>query len=103
MDALSKYKDYKLIIDLHRDSLSKDKSTTIINNKSCAKISFVVGQDHDNYEANLNKTNNINEKVKQKYPNLTRGVLVKGGKGSNGIYNQDLSPNIILIEILVFR
>ncbi|MDD6323655.1 MAG: stage II sporulation protein P [Bacilli bacterium] len=99
MDALSKYKDYKLIIDLHRDSLSKDKSTTIINNKSCAKISFVVGQDHDNYEANLNKTNNINEKIKQKYPNLTRGVLVKGGKGSNGIYNQDLSPNIILIEI----
>ena len=41
----------------------------------------------------------INEKKKQKYPTLTRGIINKGGEGSNGIYNQDLNPNIILIEI----
>lgn len=98
-DALNKYKDYKLIIDLHRDALPKDKSTIIINNKSCAKISFVVGQEHQNYEANLKVTNTINDKIKQKYPTLTRGVLTKGGEDSNGIYNQDLNTNIILIEI----
>lgn len=98
-DALNKYPNYKLIIDLHRDALTKDKSTVIINNKSCAKISFVVGEKHQNYEANLKITNIINDKIKLKYQNLTRGVITKGEKGSNGIYNQDLNPNIILIEI----
>ena len=98
-DALNKYKEYKLIIDLHRDALPKDKSTVIINNKSCAKISFVIGTDHDNYEKNLKIANTINDKLKQKYPTLTRGVITKGGQGSNGIYNQDLNQNIILIEI----
>lgn len=98
-DALNKYQNYKLIIDLHRDALPKKSSTITINNKSCAKISFVVGEKHQNYEANLKLTNTINDKIKQKYPTLTRGVLTKGGEDSNGIYNQDLSPNIILIEI----
>ena len=98
-DALKKYPNYKLIIDLHRDALSKDKSTTIINNKSCAKISFVVGTKHQNYQENLNTTNKIENKIKQKYPALTRGVITKGEQGSNGIYNQDLNKNIILIEI----
>ena len=98
-DALNKYSDYKLIIDLHRDSISKEKSTTIINNKSCVKISFVVGKDHTGYEANLNKVTQLNNKIKDKYPELTRGIITKGGAGSNGIYNQDLSPNIILIAM----
>lgn len=98
-DALNKYKDYKLIIDLHRDALPKEKSTIIINNKSCAKISFVIGEDYENYETNLQVANKINDKIKEKYPSLTRGVLTKGGEASNGVYNQDLNPNIILIEI----
>ena len=89
----------KLIIDLHRDSVSKDKATTIINNKSCAKISFVIGNEHDNYEQNLELSNKLNNMIKEKYPNLTRGVLIKGGKGNNGIYNQDISPKQTLIEI----
>ena len=37
--------------------------------------------------------------IKEKYPNLTRGILTKGGKGVNGIYNQDLNSNMVLIEI----
>lgn len=98
-DALAKYPDYKLIIDLHRDALAKDKSTVIINNKSCAKISFVIGEDYDSYESNLKVANIINNKIKLKYENLTNGIILKGGKGSNGIYNQDLNSNIILIEM----
>ena len=97
--ALNQYKNYKLIIDLHRDALPKKSSTIVINNKSCAKISFVIGEEHQNYKANLNVANTINEKIKQKYPTLTRGIITKGGEDSNGIYNQDLNPNIILIEI----
>lgn len=89
----------KLILDIHRDSVSKEKSTTIINNKSCAKILFVVGSEYDTYEKNLKLTNELNEKIKQKYPNITRGVLIKGGPNNNGIYNQDLNPNMTLLEM----
>jgi len=89
----------KLILDLHRDSISKEKSTVIINNKSLAKISFVIGNEHDNYEQNLEMTNKLNDMIKEKYPTLTRGVLVKGGEGNNGVYNQDLSPKLTVLEI----
>ena len=89
----------KLIIDLHRDSIPKAKSTVKINNKSCAKIVFVIGNEYDTYEQNLDLTNKLNNMIKEKYPALTRGVLIKGGDGNNGVYNQDLSPKITLIEI----
>ncbi len=89
----------KLIIDLHRDSIPKEKSTVKINNKSCAKLVFVVGNEYDSYEQNLDLTNKLNDMIKEKYPTLTRGVLIKGGRGNNGVYNQDLSPKITLIEI----
>lgn len=98
-EALKNNQNLKLIIDIHRDSIPKDKSTVIINNKTCSKILFVVGEEYDSYTENLKMTNYINEKIKEKYPDLTRGVITKGGKGSNGIYNQDLNPKITLMEI----
>lgn len=97
-EAIKKY-DYKLIIDIHRDSISKDKSTANINNKACAKILFVIGEEYDNYQNNLTITNKVNDMIKEKYPQLTRGIITKGGKGSNGVYNQDLNNNMMLIEI----
>lgn len=91
--------DLKLIIDLHRDSISKEKSTVTIDGKNYAKIVFVVGKDHKNASINLEKANKLNNMIKAKYPSLTRGVLEKGGKGVNGIYNQDLSDKVMLIEM----
>lgn len=98
-EAINNNRELKLIIDIHRDSLPKEKSTTIINNKPCAKILFVIGEEYDTYKNNLNMTNTINEKIKEKYPELTRGIITKGGSGNNGIYNQDLNEKITLMEL----
>ncbi len=98
-DIINNTPSLKLIIDLHRDSISKDNSTIIINDKSCAKIVFVVGNEHDDYQKNLELSNKLNEMIKEKYPTLSRGVLIKGGSGSNGVYNQDLNPKMTLLEI----
>lgn len=99
LNALEKYDSIKLYIDIHRDAVTKEISTTNIDGLDCAKIMFVVGKEHDNYLKNLENTKHLNDLIKDKYPSLTRGVLEKEGKNVNGIYNQDLGSNIMLIEI----
>lgn len=98
LDALNKYSDLDLMIDLHRDAIPASSSTVEIDGKKYAKVLFVVGIDHANYAPNLELATKLNDMIKEKYPTLTRGVITKGGKGVDGIYNQDLSSKIILIE-----
>ena len=97
-DALSK-QQLSLLIDLHRDAVSRNASTVTINNKTYAKIMFVVGTEHDNYKANYALANQLNDLVKKINPSLTRGVLLKNSNNANGIYNQDLSSKSVLIEL----
>lgn len=97
-EAIKKHNNLKLIIDLHRDSITYNLSTTTIENKKYAKVLFVVGLDHENYEANLALASKLNSLINSKYPTLSRGILKKSGKGVNGIYNQDASKNVVLIE-----
>lgn len=89
----------KYFIDLHRDSSLKSKTTTTIDGKSYARVMFLVGLEHDNYNANLKVATDINNLIKTKYPSLTRGIYKKSGPGVNGIYNQDFNSNCILIEL----
>lgn len=97
-EAIKKYPNLKLIIDLHRDAIEYNASTVTINDKKYAKILFVVGLDYENYQPNLDLANSLNNLINSKYPGLSRGVLKKSGKNVNGIYNQDLKNNIVLIE-----
>ena len=97
--AINKYKSVKLFIDLHRDSVSNISTTVNINGKDYAKVLFVVGLENENYEKNLEVVTKLNNIILSKYPNLTRGIMKKQGSGVNGIYNQDLNENVILIEL----
>ena len=99
LENINKYDSIKLYLDVHRDAISHEYSTVNIDGVDCAKIMFVVGKEHDNYLKNLENTKLLNEMIKDKYPTLTRGVLEKEGAGVNGIYNQDLASNIMLIEL----
>lgn len=99
LDKKNKYSSLKYFIDVHRDSVSKSVSTVNISGKSYARILFVVGLEHSNYASNLKTMENINEICNKYYPGLSRGIYKKEGAGVNGIYNQDISPNSILIEI----
>lgn len=84
------------IIDIHRDSLKKDGTTVNINGKSFAKVLFVVGLDNPGYQSNLNFANKVNNHLDK---SITKGIIKKGGRGVNGVYNQDLCKNALLIEI----
>ena len=86
-------------IDLHRDSLTHDKTTLTYNDKNYAKVMFLVGLENPNYSENLEFSNRISDLINTKIPNLSKGIYEKEGAGVNGVYNQDFSNRTILIEI----
>jgi len=99
LDKKNKYSSLKYFIDIHRDSVGKNVTTVSIDGKSYARILFVVGLEHKNYAKNLKTMENINNLCNKYYPGLSRGIYKKEGAGVNGIYNQDISSNSILIEV----
>lgn len=99
LDKQNTYKSLKYYIDIHRDSVGKELSTITINDKTYARILFVVGLEHQNYQKNLALANEINALFDKYYKGLSRGVLKKEGPNVDGIYNQDISQNVMLIEV----
>lgn len=99
LDKKNKYSSLEYFIDIHRDSVNKDSTYIEIDKKKYARILFVIGLEHDNYRKNLDLATNINNAFNQKYPKLSRGILKKEGAGVDGIYNQDISSNSMLIEV----
>lgn len=98
-DAFSKNSSLKYFIDIHRDSLDSSKTTVNINGKDFAKTIFLIGLENENYLANLEFTERINNKMNEKYPGLSKGIYKKSGPLVNGIYNQDFSSFTILLEV----
>ncbi|MFC0014884.1 MULTISPECIES: stage II sporulation protein P [Allobacillus] len=91
--------DLSFMIDIHRDSQPREITTTEINGQPAAKIMFVIGGEHENYEKNLAFAADLHERIEEKYPTLSRGVEVKSGSGVNGVYNQDLAEHSIALEV----
>lgn len=98
-DSRKNFPTLKYFIDVHRDSLRKDRTTAIVDNKKYAKIIFILGLENPNYQKNGQFIEKINNKLNQKYPGLSKGIYNKEGPGVNGIYNQDNSEYTILVEI----
>lgn len=96
--AMAGNSELQYLIDIHRDSKRKDMTTKVINGQSYAKLVFVVGAEHSNYESNLKLATELHELLQKKYPGLSRGVIEKKGAGTNGKFNQDLSEKAVLIE-----
>lgn len=91
--AVSQNGNYDLIIDFHRDSVDKKYSTVTVNDKSYAKIMFVVGQSSGKYE-NVNALcETLSAKANEYVEGITRGIMVKKSH-----YNQGFYDNTILIE-----
>ena len=99
LDKKNKYNTLKYFIDIHRDSVNKNVTSVNINGKDYARILFVIGLEHDNYKDNLKLSEDLNNLFNKYYKGLSRGIYKKEGPGVDGIYNQDISPNSILIEV----
>ena len=75
MKDASKNNDFKIYIDLHRDSVKHKYTLFEYKGKKYAKLMFVL--------------------TTKKYKGLSRGIM----KRSDVIFNQDLSSNAMLIEL----
>ncbi|MFW5979804.1 MAG: stage II sporulation protein P [Halanaerobiales bacterium] len=111
---LKEHKNIDLLIDLHRDGIKKaerDNLVTTISKKRSAKIMPVVtngkfefahldleSNPHTEWKQNLDLAEQLADKMEKIYPGLLRRIEVK-----DTIYNQDLHPNLILIELGDYR
>jgi stage II sporulation protein P len=96
--AMAQNRNLEYFIDIHRDSQRRNVTTGKIKGKSYAKLAFVIGAEHSNYEKNLQLAKILHERLNNKYPGISRAVIQKQGAGTNGKFNQDLSGRAILIE-----
>ncbi|QCX32420.1 hypothetical protein FDN13_01175 [Caloramator sp. E03] len=92
---VKQYSSLKIIIDLHRDgNVNINKTTAIISNERYARVMFVVGTNNKNHSKSELMAKKINDVFESLYPNFSRGLMFK-----KGIYNQDVSSKIILLEV----
>ena len=98
-ESKNKYNSLDYFIDIHRDSLPHNRTTVSINGKEYASLLFLIGLENPNYMENNNFSERIVDKLNSKYPGICKGIMQKGGVGVNGVYNQDFSPHLILLEV----
>lgn len=97
-DALQK-ESVHYVIDFHRDSAKRAVTTLETANGDYAKLMFIVGGEHEGFEKNKALAEALSKQLERQVPGISRGVLVKKGRGVDGIYNQDLHPASLLIEL----
>lgn len=90
---------YDLVLDIHRDSANHKITTITSQGESYARIALVVGAEHPNYKLNDAYAKALSVEVNRLIPNISRGVMTKTKDDGNGVYNQDLTPQSILIEL----
>lgn len=93
-NAIKNHGAYDLVIDFHRDSIPKSLSTIEIDGKNYAKLMFVVGKGSSNYQDVKKCCDKLSDKLNQKIPHLSRGVMVKQSH-----YNQGITDHMLLIEV----
>lgn len=98
-EVLDIYPEIKIVIDLHRDSIPREASYVKIGDIYYAKVLFVQGVRYDNYKDNLALVNKICDKLKEKYPGISKGVMIKDKSYQHDSYNQDLSKGAFLLEL----
>lgn len=93
---LNKYGDFKLIIDLHRDSY-EDVRLVNLNGKEVAPVRFVTAQNSSRYDANTATVNNLKGISDTLFPGFINNTYVYP-IGQNDGFNQGYRDNSVLLE-----
>ena len=99
VQAMNQNKNLEYFFDIHRDSQRRNKTTKVIDGQPYARVAFVIGTAHKNWQKNEQFAREMHKKLDELYPGLSKGVFRKSRATGNGEYNQSLSPRSILIEV----
>lgn len=95
---LKKYGDFKLIIDLHRDSVEDKKAVTArFNGENVAKFMLVMARKNPHFDKNMIMANEIIETSDRLFPGLSKGICYYNY--GTRYFNQDKSNNAVLMEV----
>lgn len=98
---LKQYGDFKMVIDIHRDSLSsKDATTVKLNGENVARFMFVMSKDNNpHFSKNIGLVNSLVNIANKDFKGLlcNQNILLY----SHGVnsFNQTASNNSFLIEV----
>ena len=96
---LKEYPSIQYVFDLHRDSVMRSGGELVgavasVNGKNSAQVMPVVSGGFTGFEENLTFALKLRDALNSAYGNLCRPVCLR-----ESVYNQDLAPLSILIEI----
>jgi stage II sporulation protein P len=84
-----------LLLDIHRDGVPDPKEyDDTIKGTQASKCRFVIGRSNQNKAANEETAKKIKQVADTAYPGLVKDIFI-----GHGSYNQDLTPNSMIIEI----
>ncbi len=101
---LAAYPTVKVVIDIHRDSITrgtdKIKPIATIDGKDTAQVMLVMGsetggiKDFPKWQENLKLAVKYQQKMEEMYPGLARSIMLNSAK-----YNQNFTVGSILLEV----
>jgi len=99
-DVIERYPNLDFFVDLHRDGVAHGDATAEIDGVLYAQVLFVIGTDNPvGYSASYAVAMELHHMLEERRPGISRGVFLSGGEGRDGIYSQDVSPMVQVIEL----
>lgn len=99
-NAVEQHPSLKFFIDLHRDGIPHYYATTEIDDESYARVVFVIGTGNPmGYAESYAVARELHDMLEVRKPGISRGIFFSGGSGRDGVYNQDISPMLQVIEL----
>ncbi|MFB5284473.1 stage II sporulation protein P [Peribacillus sp. Hz7] len=100
-DTLGNNNSIRMVFDIHRNSEKRNATTIKIKGTDYARIEFVISRSSKNYDKNMKFAKLLHNKIEEKYPDLSRGIVIKSKSNLNeqSTYNQDLFDNSALLYI----
>lgn len=83
-----------MVVDLHREGMPREVTTTVCEGRETGKIMIVIGTRNPGWETNFALAMRLQQELEAVAPGLSRGI-----RRQNFVYNQDLHPAAILVEV----
>jgi len=93
-ELLDRNRQVQVVLDLHRDGVPREVTTTEMDGFAAGRVLFVVGSRHENWYRNMRFALFLDNVLNEKYPGFSRGVRKQSFN-----YNQHLHSRSLIVEV----